>query len=63
MHESLKIFDEAVTEAGMEMSVAKTKVMQTGKGAGKVDISLNMGAERNSEGGERVQVPWQPDHQ
>ena len=42
--ESLKIFDEAkVTEAGMEMSVEKTKVMQTGNGAGKDDISLDMG--------------------
>ena len=43
LHESLKIFDEAVTEAGMEMSVAKTKVMQTGKGAGRDDISLDLG--------------------
>jgi hypothetical protein len=38
----LKIFDEAVADAGMEMSVAKTKVMQTGKGAD--DISLDFGA-------------------
>ena len=42
LHESLKIFDEAVTAAGMEMSVAKTKVMQTGKGA--EDITVDFGA-------------------
>ena len=44
LHESLQIFDKAVADAGMEMSVAKTKVMQTGKGAGKEDISLDFGA-------------------
>ena len=43
LHESLRIFDQAVADAGMEMSVAKTKVMQTGNEAGKVDISLDMG--------------------
>ena len=42
LHESLQIFDKAVAEAGMEMSVAKTKVMQTGNGAD--DISLDFGA-------------------
>ena len=42
LHESLKIFDEAVADAGMEMSVAKTKVMQTGEGA--EDISIDFGA-------------------
>jgi hypothetical protein len=42
LHESLKIFDEAVADAGMEMSVAKTKVMQTGNGA--EDISVDFGA-------------------
>ena len=35
------MFDKAVSEAGMEMSVAKTKVMQTGEGA---DISIDFGA-------------------
>ena len=44
LQESLQIFDKAVADAGMEMSVAKTKVMQTGKGAGKDDISLDFGA-------------------
>ena len=42
LHESLKIFDTAVADAGMEMSVAKTKVMQTGEGAD--DISIDFGA-------------------
>ncbi len=43
LHQSLQIFDKAVTDAGMEMSVAKTKVMQTGEGAGKIDIVLTWG--------------------
>ena len=53
LHQSLQIFDNAVAEAGMEMSVAKTKVMQIGEGA---DISIDFGA-RGTE------VSWQFDHQ
>jgi hypothetical protein len=43
LHKSLHVFDEVVSKAGMEMSVAKTKIMRTTDGPAKEDISMDMG--------------------